>query len=214
MSPTIHLGFMAFVTLILRWFLSPYIEPQVSCQQSASPLGLIFMVCVSLQVSMTCVALPFMVHFSCCVLYFFTSIYILWLLSLLISRGRPKLTFVVPRILSPLCFSFGSISFRIQHAFSIVTDLPRNVHKGSFQTTCDDKSGYDHIRLSPDSRTWFGLQWNAWYFVFNTLPFGWKVNTYLYHSIGVVATSYIRSHGVLCSQYIDDRRFWATSNPP
>ena len=55
----------------LRWFLSPYIEPQVSCQQSESPLGLIFMVCVSLQVSMTCVALPFMVHFSRCVLYFF-----------------------------------------------------------------------------------------------------------------------------------------------
>ena len=73
----------------LRWFLLPYIEPQVSCQQSESPLGLIFMVCVSLQVSMTCVALPFMVHFSRCVLYFFTSIYILWLLSLLISRGRP-----------------------------------------------------------------------------------------------------------------------------
>ena len=73
----------------LRWFLLPYIEPQVSCQQSESPLGLIFMVCISLQVSMTCVALPFMVHFSRCVVYFLTSIYILWLLSLLISRGRP-----------------------------------------------------------------------------------------------------------------------------
>ena len=92
-------------------------------------------------------------------------------------------------------------------SLDLITDLPRNVHKGSFQITCDDKSGYDHIRLSPDSRTWFGLQWNAWYFVFNTLPFGWKANTYLYHSIGVVATSFIRSHGVPCSQYIDDRHF-------
>ena len=91
-------------------------------------------------------------------------------------------------------------------SLDLITDLPRNVHKGSFQITCDDKSGYDHIRLSPDSRTWFGL-WNAWYFVFNTLPFGWKANTYLYHSIGVVATSFIRSHGVPCSQYIDDRHF-------
>ena len=70
-------------------------------------------------------------------------------------------------------------------SLDLITDLPRNVHKGGFQTTCDDKSGYDHIRLSPNSRTWFGLQWNAWYFVFNTLPFGWKANTYLYHSIGV-----------------------------
>ena len=92
-------------------------------------------------------------------------------------------------------------------SLDLITDLPRNVHKGSFQITCDDRSGYDHIRLSPDSRTWFGLQWNAWYFVFNTLPFGWKANTYLYHSIGVVATSFIRSHGVPCSQYIDDRHF-------
>ena len=95
----------------------------------------------------------------------------------------------------------------IPFSLDLITDLPRNVHKGSFHTTCDDKSGYDHIRLSPDSRTWFGLQWNAWYFVFNTLPFGWKANTYLYRSIGVVATSYIRSHGVPCSQYIDDRNF-------
>ena len=38
-------------------------------------------------------------------------------------------------------------------------------------------------------------------------PFGWKASTYLYHSIGLVATCYIRSHGVPCSQYIDDRHF-------
>ena len=66
---------------------------------------------------------------------------------------------------------------------------------------------YDHVRLSPNSRTYFGLQWNGWYFVFITLPFGWKASAYLYHSIGLIATSYIRSHGIPCSQYIDDRHF-------
>ena len=92
-------------------------------------------------------------------------------------------------------------------SLDLTTDLPRYVHNDSFQTTCDDKSGYDHVRLSPDSRTYFGLQWNGWYFAFNTLPFGWKASAYLYHSIGLIATSYIRSHGVPCSQYIDDRHF-------
>ena len=99
-------------------------------------------------------------------------------------------------------------------SLGLITGLPRNVHKGGFQTTCNDKSDYDHIRLSPDSRTWFGLQWNAWYFAFNTLPFGWKANTYLYRSIGLVVSSYICFSW--CSLFPIYRwpSFWATSNPP
>ena len=74
-----------------------------------------------------------------------------------------------------------------------------------FQSTMDDKSGYDYVRLSPKSRTYFGLEWCGWYFVYNTIPFGWKASAYLYHTIGMAATSYARSLGVPCSQYIDDR---------
>ena len=92
-------------------------------------------------------------------------------------------------------------------SLDLITDLPRYVQKGNFQTTCDDKSGYDHVRLSTERRAYFGLQWSGWFFVVNTLPFDWKASAYLYHSIGLVATSYIRSHGVPCSQYIDDRHF-------
>ena len=92
-------------------------------------------------------------------------------------------------------------------SLDLIIGLPRYIHKGNLQTTCDDKSGYDHVCLSTESRTYFGLEWSGWFFVFNTLPFGWKASAYLYHSIGVVATSYIRSHGVPCSQYIDDRHF-------
>ena len=36
-------------------------------------------------------------------------------------------------------------------------DLPRHVSKNSNQTVLDDKSGYDHILLTDDSRT-FGVQ--------------------------------------------------------
>ena len=85
-----------------------------------------------------------------------------------------------------------------------ICNLPRYVAHDHFQSTMDNKSGYDHVRLSPKSRTYFGLEWCGWY-VYNTTPFGWKASAYLYHTIGMAATSYARSLGVPCSQYIDDR---------
>ena len=86
-----------------------------------------------------------------------------------------------------------------------LNDLPRYVAKDSYQTVLDDKSGYDHILLSEDSRTFFGIQWGGWYFTYNTLPFGWKISPYVYHSTGLMATNFFRSIGVPCL-YIDDRR--------
>lgn len=86
-----------------------------------------------------------------------------------------------------------------------ITDLPRYVGLNHFQSTIDDKSGYDHIPLHPSSCTFFGLQWKGYYFTYTTIPFGWKASAYIYNTVGMAATSYIRSLGVPCSQYIDDR---------
>lgn len=86
-----------------------------------------------------------------------------------------------------------------------LSDLPRYVGSGHFQTVCDDKSGYDHLLLTQASRTMFGLCWDGCYFVYASLPFGWKASAYVYHSTGLVATSYIRTLRVPCSRYIDDR---------
>ena len=69
----------------------------------------------------------------------------------------------------------------------------------------DDKSGYDHILLTNDSRTFFGIQWGGWYFTYNTLPFGWKISLFIYHSTGLVATNFFRSLKIPCLLYIDDR---------
>lgn len=74
-----------------------------------------------------------------------------------------------------------------------LSDLLRYIGSGHYQTVCDDKSGYDHICLSPSSRTLFGLKWKACYFVYNTFPFGWKASAYVYHTTGLLATSYIRT---------------------
>ena len=60
----------------------------------------------------------------------------------------------------------------------------------------DDKSGYDHILLTDESRTFFGIQWGGWYFTSNSLPFGWKISPYVYHTTGLLATDFFRSIGI------------------
>ena len=95
-----------------------------------------------------------------------------------------------------------------------ITDLPHYASVGHYQTTFDDKSGYDHVRLHPSSSTFFGLEWEGWYFLYTTLPFGWKASAYLYHSIGLAVTCYVRSLGVPCSQYIDNRHHGQLRLPP
>ena len=89
-----------------------------------------------------------------------------------------------------------------------ISSLPRYVSPSSFQSVCDDKSGYDHAFLSPPSRSYFGFQWAVpgWYFVSNTIPFGWKSSAFIYHSIGLLASHYFRSQSIPCSLYIDDRQ--------
>ena len=91
--------------------------------------------------------------------------------------------------------------------FSLETlrDLPRLLDQGDFMASLDDKSGYDHVLLSTESRKFFGIQFGGYYMVFNTLPFGFKASAFIYQKIGLVATGYCRLMGVPCLQYIDDR---------
>ncbi|KAK3742380.1 hypothetical protein QZH41_002606 [Actinostola sp. cb2023] len=86
-----------------------------------------------------------------------------------------------------------------------LSHLPRYLTKDSYQSVLDDKSGYNHILLEEPSRAFFGLQWKGWYFVSNTIPFGWKLSAWIYHSTGLVANHFFRSIGIPSSLYIDDR---------
>lgn len=69
----------------------------------------------------------------------------------------------------------------------------------------DDKSGYDHIQPSFDSRMFFGFEWGGWFFVSCCIPFGWRSSAYIYHSTGLVASHHLRSLGTPSSLYIDVR---------
>ena len=45
----------------------------------------------------------------------------------------------------------------------------------------------------------------GWYFASNTIPFGWKLSAYIYHITGSLVSHHLRSIGIPCSLYIDDR---------
>ncbi|KAJ8300066.1 hypothetical protein KUTeg_021585 [Tegillarca granosa] len=83
--------------------------------------------------------------------------------------------------------------------------VPRLVSHRCFMSSVDDKSGYDHILLHDDSKTYFGVEFGGWYLVFKTIQFGYKTSAYIYNTTGLQASSYCRKLGVPCLQYIDDR---------
>ncbi|CAG2239784.1 unnamed protein product [Mytilus edulis] len=84
-------------------------------------------------------------------------------------------------------------------------DIPRLVQKDALMVTYDGKSGYDHVKLSQHSFTYFGIQFGGFYMTYTTLPFGWKASPFIYQSIGMCVTSYLRKLNVLNTLYIDDR---------
>lgn len=86
-----------------------------------------------------------------------------------------------------------------------LSEVTRYVYPGSFMTKCDDKSGYDHVMLTEASQSYFGFSFGGLWFVCTTLPFGWKISPYVYHTIGLAATGFLRAQGIPCSLYIDDR---------
>ena len=89
-------------------------------------------------------------------------------------------------------------------SFHSITDVLWYVDAGHFKSKLDDKSGYDHISLTQESRTFFGICWLDWFFVYTTLPFRWSPSLYIYHNTGLCPSHFIRSRGVPLSQYIDD----------
>ena len=84
-------------------------------------------------------------------------------------------------------------------------NLPRYVGHDNYQTIVADKSGYDYLLLTEERRTFFGIQWDGWYFVYNTQPLGWKISPFVYHSTGLMVSNFFHSIGIPGSFYIDDR---------
>ena len=85
-------------------------------------------------------------------------------------------------------------------------DVQRVVKDNAYLTSIDDKSGFDNVLLAEDSYDLVGFQWGGYYFRFKTLPFGFKLSSYIYHTLNLQPTSYIRKRFPLpMFLYIDDR---------
>ena len=91
--------------------------------------------------------------------------------------------------------------------FSLETlvNVPALAPKGTFFTTLDEKSSYDGHLLTPSSRKYFGIQFAGWYFCYNTITFGWRMSAVICQQSGLLLTSVLRSLGIPCIQYLDDR---------
>ena len=81
-------------------------------------------------------------------------------------------------------------------ALDKLADVPRYIYQSSFMTNCDDKSGYDQFLLSVNYRSYFGFSFGGLWFVWATLPFSWKISPFVYHTIGLAATGFLRAQGI------------------
>ena len=79
--------------------------------------------------------------------------------------------------------------------------LPPNCHIAS----SDEKSAYDAVLITPQSRTFFGIQFGGWYMVYRTLAFGWSRSPLIYQTIGMQVTHFLRENKIINTQFLDDR---------
>ena len=103
---------------------------------------------------------------------------------------------------------FSIFGLKINLSSWIIYLTCRCMYRLTLQTVCDDKSGYDHIFLTEESRTLFGFEWRDWYFTSNTLPFdcmetiGSRLSYYRVASSPLLP---IRWHSLLALYCSDDR---------
>lgn len=100
-----------------------------------------------------------------------------------------------------MIIGFYTYGCRIDH-FDVI--ICTSYHCMLIKTMCDDKSRYDHILLTDSSRTYFGFEWEGWFFSNNTILFGWKLSEFVHHPTGLLVRHFIRFISIACSLYIDD----------
>jgi hypothetical protein len=89
-------------------------------------------------------------------------------------------------------------------AFDSLSDLARAASADSLLSVWDHKSGYFHIRLHPDSRQYFGFEFEGHYYVYTVLPFGWNVSPFVYQTVSRAVSFYLRRMGIPDFIYLDD----------
>lgn len=80
--------------------------------------------------------------------------------------------------------------------------------KNDYIITFDLKSGYHHVPINKEFRTFLGFSWKIGgvekYFVFNVLPFGLNIACFVFTKLMRQLIKKWRSEGIKCAMYIDD----------
>lgn len=77
---------------------------------------------------------------------------------------------------------------------------------GSLLITIDEKSGYHQGSISPNSYTYFGVQFAGYYFQYTVPVFGYKLSAYYHQSIGEAVRAFITGqYNIPSKVYLDDR---------
>lgn len=88
--------------------------------------------------------------------------------------------------------------------YDTLRSFQRGLRKGDFLFSLDFKSGYHHVRLTEESCTYFGLEWQGSYYEFQVLPFGWNVAPYVFNTLSTAVVGCVRSMGIHSLVYLDD----------
>ena len=116
-----------------------------------------------------------------------------------------------------LCHDDRFLNLFMKHMpFSLegLSKLPAIIEEGECVASTDEKSAYDGLLLSETSRTYFGLQFGGFYMQYKTLPFGWSLSPYIFQTVGMQVTQFLRLKGVTTLQYLDDRLLGPKINTP
>ena len=124
-----------------------------------------------------------------------------------------------PHLVMPLVMVKGSRKSRLCHderflnafmkhlPFSLegLSVIPGLLASGDLIASSDEKSAYMGVQLTDESKHFFGLQFWGWYMCYTCLPFGWSASPFIYQTIGMQVTSFLRMKGIITCQYLDDR---------
>ena len=91
--------------------------------------------------------------------------------------------------------------------FEGLKDLADLAEKGDYAVSYDLKSGYYHVGLHRESRTFVGFKWEGKYYTYNCLPFGLSTAPWVFSKVMRELVMFWRRDGIKLLPYLDDFMF-------
>jgi hypothetical protein len=123
-----------------------------------------------------------------------------------------------PKVVNPLGVALNGVNERLvlngmyinsymaNHPFKYecLRDILTFLQKAGFVSSWDLKSGYFHVHIHPDYRTYFGFKIGSAYLHFNGVCFGWMHACYVFTVVMQKIFIEVRARAIPVLSYIDD----------